>query len=162
MDVSDLLSSLTPKASSTPEAPKRGDLKRKVALDTLMAQHTSEIGALLTPPTSSSTSGPKKSRGGRNQVLLEQGQAYASVAALNGASSMESTSTSFSQPSIDPFALINAHLTTVINSAPPAAPGPAFVRPAKPVSHKPANAAHYKHAPKPNKNTRTSSNPKRR
>lgn len=161
LDVSDILSSL---GNATFQAThyKRGAAKLQVAHDTLMAQHPKEFGALLTPPSSSSTSGPKKSRGGRNQVLLEQGQAYASVAALNGASSMESASTSFAQPSIDPFALINAHLTTVINSAPPAAPGPAFVRPTKPASHKPANAAHYKHAPKSSKNSRPSSNSKRR
>lgn len=145
MDVADLLDSLSSKAPLAAEAPKRGDMKRQLGRDTLLSNSaTSE--ALLPPtilPVSTTSSGPKKSRAGRNQVLLEQGQAYASVAAL-AASTAPGTSTSFSQPTVDPFSLINSHLASVINSAPAVDAGPAYVRPTKPTAHKPANAAHYK------------------
>lgn len=164
MDVSDLLKSLTPKTSA-PEEPKRGDAKRQLARDTLLGGAAGGIGdgnSLIPPPSASSSAGPKKSRAGRNQVLLEQGQAYASVAALASTSGFGAASSSFSQPEVDPFTLINAHLTTVINSAPPVDHGPAFVRPTKPTAQKPVNATHYKAGAKSHKGGKSSSNSKRR
>lgn len=160
MEVNDLLSGLSGSAPVPTETGefKRGDLRKLAAREALLSRAgNTEIVPTFASVTQTSLanvpSQAKKSRTGRNQVLLEQGQAYASVAAFSnssGATSSPISKTSFAQPSVDPFTLINAHLATVINSSGSHTASPTestYVRPQKSKPSKPKPVQSQVHKP---------------